>query len=70
MAEDTTNDRAHRPPDLTEAFRGQFNPDGVVFYRIWNGRIQPTMPAFKTKLTTGEAWAIVAYVQTLRKRDR
>src|SRR4051794_11980563 len=42
---DTTNDPSHRPADLTDAFRARFNSDGVVFYRIWNGRTQPTMPA-------------------------
>ena len=64
---DTTNDPAHRPADLTEAFRARFNPDGVLFYRIWNGRTQPTMPAFKTKLSKNEVWTVVEYVKTLRK---
>jgi mono/diheme cytochrome c family protein len=64
---DKTNDLAHRPADLTSAFRARFNPDGVLFYRIWNGRTQPTMPAFRTKLTRSEVWAIVEYVKTLRK---
>jgi mono/diheme cytochrome c family protein len=64
---DMTNDLAHRPADLTSAFRAQFNPDGVVFYRIWNGRTQPTMPAFRAKLSRNDVWAIVEYVKTLRK---
>jgi mono/diheme cytochrome c family protein len=64
---DTVNDLAHRPADLTDAFRARFNPEGMVFYRIWNGRTQPTMPAFKTKLTRSDVWAIVEYVKTLRK---
>ena len=64
---DTTNDPAHCPADLTEAFRARFNPDGVLFYRIWNGRTQPTMPAFKTKLSRNQVWAVVEYVKTLRK---
>jgi mono/diheme cytochrome c family protein len=42
-------------------------PDGVLFYKIWNGRTQPTMPALKTKLTRNDVWAIVEYVKTLRK---
>jgi mono/diheme cytochrome c family protein len=62
-----TNDLAHRPADLTSAFRAQFNPDGVVFYRIWNGRTQPTMPAFRAKLSRSDVWAVVEYVKTLRK---
>ena len=32
--------------DLTVAARADKNPDGVVFYRIWNGRTSPKMPAF------------------------
>jgi len=27
------------------------NPDGVLFYKIWNGRTQPTMPAYKDRLS-------------------
>lgn len=64
---DTTNDAAHRPADLTSGFRASLNPDGVLFYKIWNGRTQPTMPAFKGQLTRDEVWAVVAYVKTLRK---
>src|SRR5229473_2703816 len=64
---DRTNDLSHRPADLTSVVRENLNPDGVVFYKIWNGRTQPTMPAFKTKLTKNDAWAIVAFVKTLRK---
>jgi mono/diheme cytochrome c family protein len=64
---DKTNDLAHRPADLTDAFRARLNPDGVLFYKIWNGRAQPTMPALKTKLTRNDVWAIVEYVKTLRE---
>lgn len=64
---DKTNDVAHRPADLTNAFRAGLNPDGVMFYKIWNGRAQPMMPAFKTRLTRSDVWAIVEYVKTLRK---
>ena len=31
--------------DLTVARRAARNPDGVVFYKIWNGRQKPKMPA-------------------------
>jgi mono/diheme cytochrome c family protein len=55
---DTTNDLAHRPADLTSAFRASLNPDGVLFYKIWNGRKQPTMPAFKAQLTRDQVWAL------------
>jgi hypothetical protein len=38
-----------------------------VFYKIWNGRKKPKMPAFKDELTKEQAWSIVAFSQTLRK---
>ena len=53
--------------DLTRAARAAKNSDGVVFYKVWNGRRKPKMPAFKDKLTKEQIWAVVAYVQTLRK---
>jgi mono/diheme cytochrome c family protein len=64
---DKTNDLAHPAADLTRGFRAQMNPDGVLFYKIWNGRIQPTMPAYKDTLSRDEVWAIVEYIKTLRK---
>jgi mono/diheme cytochrome c family protein len=42
------------------------NPEGVVFYKIWNGRKDPDMPAFKSQMTKDEAWAVVAYAISLR----
>jgi mono/diheme cytochrome c family protein len=53
--------------DLTNPKRADRNSDGVVFYKIWNGRKKPKMPAFKDELTKDQAWSIVAYSQTLRK---
>ena len=56
--------------DLTVAKRAARNPDGVVFYKIWNGRKKPKMPAFKNEgLTQDQAWQIVSFVQTLRKQS-
>lgn len=52
--------------DLTLPNRAARNPDGVVFYKMWNGRQTPKMPVFSEELTKEQAWAIVAYVQTLR----
>ena len=52
--------------DLTNARRASRNPDGVVFYKIWNGRKSPKMPAQKDELTKDQVWQIVAYAQTLR----
>ena len=54
--------------DLTRAARADRNPDGVVFYKVSNGRRKPKMPAFKEELTPEQIWAVVAYVQTLRKK--
>lgn len=54
--------------DLTNPRRAARNSDGVVFYKLWNGRKQPKMPSFKDELTKEQAWAVVAYVQTLRKK--
>lgn len=53
--------------NLTDPTRADRNSDGVVFYKIWNGRRRPKMPAFQEELSKEQVWAIVAYVQTLRK---
>ena len=53
--------------DLTVARRAARNPDGVVFYKVANGRKKPKMPAFKEELNENQIWSVVAYVQTLRK---
>jgi mono/diheme cytochrome c family protein len=58
---------AQEDMDLTRASRAAKNPDGVVFFKAWNGRKKPKMPAFKDDLTKEQIWAVVAYVQTLRK---
>jgi mono/diheme cytochrome c family protein len=58
---------AQEDMDLTRASRAAKNPDGVVFYKVWNGRKKPKMPAQKDDLTKEQIWAVVAYVQTLRK---
>ena len=60
-------DREHPPADLTDARRASRNPDGVMFYKIWNGRTKPRMPAMKSEVPAADAWAIVHYVKTLRK---
>jgi putative ABC transport system permease protein len=54
--------------DLTRADRAAANPDGVVFYKVWNGRESPRMPVFADQLSKEQAWAVVAYAQTLRKK--
>jgi mono/diheme cytochrome c family protein len=54
--------------DLTDEFRADLNPDGVLYYKIWNGH-PPQMPAFKSKLTKEDTWALVEYVKSLRKKS-
>lgn len=55
--------------DLTVAARAADNPDGVVFYKVWNGRTNPKMPVFSEELSKEQVWAVVAYVQSLRARQ-
>ena len=55
--------------DLTVARRAARNPDGVVFYKAWNGRAKPKMPAVKDDMTKEQLWQIVSYVQTLRAKS-
>ena len=58
--------------DLTDTFRDSINPEGVLFYKVWNGhaiqlRVQvEDMPAFKDKLARDDVWAIVEYLKVLR----
>jgi mono/diheme cytochrome c family protein len=54
--------------DLTSPARALRNSDGTVFYKIWNGRSNPKMPVFSEEMTKEQAWAVVAYAQTLRKK--
>lgn len=56
-----------KPDDLTDGSRAARNPDGVLFYKMWNGRGKPKMPAFSTDLSREEVWTLVHYVKTLRK---
>lgn len=58
---------AQEDMDLTRGSRAAKNPDGVIFFKAWNGRKKPKMPAVKDDLTKEQLWAVVAYVQTLRK---
>jgi mono/diheme cytochrome c family protein len=55
------------PADLTDASRASRNPDGVMFYKIWNGRNEPKMPAFKTDISREEVWTVIQFVKTLRR---
>ena len=53
--------------DLTNASRAAKNPEGVMFYKVSNGRKKPKMPAFKDELSEEQIWSVVAYAQSLRK---
>jgi mono/diheme cytochrome c family protein len=57
------------PGDLTDGSRAGRNPDGVMFYKVWNGRKSPKMPSFKTELSKEEVWTVVTYAKTLRKQS-
>lgn len=55
--------------DLTPFARLAKNADGVVFYKIWNGRVTPKMPPLSEDSTKEQVWAIVAYSQSLRNKQ-
>ncbi|MEO6214306.1 MAG: cytochrome c [Vicinamibacterales bacterium] len=59
---------AREDMDLTNGKRAARNTDGTVYYKVANGRRKPKMPAFKEELDEQQLWAVVAYVQSLRKK--
>jgi mono/diheme cytochrome c family protein len=64
-------DADHDKPagNFTDRMRVAFNPDGVMFYKVWNGRsTAPKMPAFKSEgLSKDEVWTVIRFVNTLRR---
>lgn len=54
--------------DLTNAKYAAENPEGVVFRKVMGGRFEPRMPAFEDQMSKEQVWAVVGYVQTLRKK--
>jgi mono/diheme cytochrome c family protein len=54
--------------DLTNPKRAARHTDGVVYYKVLNGKKKPKMPAFKDELTEQQIWRVVAYAQSLRKK--
>ena len=60
-------DAKHKPGNLSDSGRASRNPDGVMFYKIWNGRKNPKMPAFKSEITRDDIWTVIQYAKTLRK---
>ena len=59
---------AREDMDLTNPKRAERNPDGVLYYKVLNGRRRPKMPAFKDELTEQQIWTVVTYIQSLRKK--
>ena len=61
-------DPDHMPDDLTDPARASRNPDGVMFYKIWNGRKSPKMPGVKTEgFSKDDVWTVIHFVKTFRK---
>lgn len=58
----------HPAADLTDSRRASRNPDGVMFYKIWNGRAKPKMPAMKADISAADVWKLVHYVKSLRRQ--
>ena len=54
--------------NLTNPKRAERNSDGIVFFKVSNGRSKPKMPAFKDELSQEQIWSVVSFVQTLRKK--
>ena len=64
--------------DFTDNLRIELNTEGVLFYKIWNGRVsygkgpREDMPAFQGKLEKDQVWTVVEYLkiceQPVRKR--
>src|SRR5262249_56431167 len=51
---------AQEDMDLTRADRAAKNPEGVMFFKVFNGRKKPKMPAQKDDLSKEQIWAVVA----------
>ena len=60
-------DPKEKPDDLSDARRAARNPDGIMYYKVWNGRKKPKMPAFGGQLDQQQVWTLIQYVKTLRK---
>jgi mono/diheme cytochrome c family protein len=68
--------QAGHASDLTDDLRTSINPEGVLFYKVWNGHsIQlktavNDMPAFRDRLSRDQVWAVVEYLKVLREPSR
>jgi mono/diheme cytochrome c family protein len=54
-----------RPEDLSKIAGPPIFPDGIVVYRIANGK--DTMPAFKAALSEIELWDLLNFIRSLAK---
>ncbi len=58
--------------DLTDDLRIELNTEGVLFYKIWKGRVsygkepREDMPSFEGRLEKAQVWALVEYLKVLR----
>jgi len=52
--------------DLTDEFRYELNPEGVLYHKILDGH-PPQMPAFKDQLSANQIWQVVEYLKSIRK---
>jgi mono/diheme cytochrome c family protein len=52
--------------DLTDEFRYELNPEGVLFHKVLDGH-PPQMPAFKSQLSANQIWQVVEYLKSIRK---
>jgi mono/diheme cytochrome c family protein len=58
-------DPKNKPANLV-ASKPEDNPDGVLFYKVFNGQ-PPKMPAFKGVMSRDEIWTVVEYVKSIRQ---
>jgi mono/diheme cytochrome c family protein len=54
--------------DLTDEFRYDLNPEGVLYHKIFDGH-PPEMPAFKSQLSRDQIWQVVEYLKSIRKKQ-
>lgn len=58
----------HPAGNFTDRLRAALNPDGVMFYKIWNGRESPKMPGFRKEgVSKEEVWMVIHFVKSFRK---
>jgi mono/diheme cytochrome c family protein len=62
-------DPDNMPEDLSDPARAVRNPDGVMFYKIWNGRKSPKMPGVKTEgFSKDDVWTVIHFAKTFRPK--